>query len=285
MGTGNELGYYVIRTWQAGKVYEKLKYWVPGVKPTRSERKMKQDLRKQVDNDRSAVRTAARLLNANFQAGDVLLGLDYTQEEVDKLVVYAESRGWLCHREGVESEMILLDGVRRAAEHALRCCIRRVKRDLEKSGVSLKYLAVTSDMDGETGEIVRVHHHLVINREAKDAFLAKWTAGGVDWETLRDQDDYTPIAVYLMNQVRRVPDEKKYMPSRNLIRPQPKDRAAKNGSELRTPKGAKLLSRGAWFPGRPQYIRYVYPLERASAFSKGGDSPPQRTRKARTFAG
>lgn len=263
-------GYFVIRTWQAGKVTEKIKYWVPGQKPTKSERKMKQDIQKQADNDRSAVRTVARLLNENFGPGDFLLGLDYTPAEAAKLVVYAEARGWLCRTEGKAEEEVLMDGVRRAAEHALRCCIRRVKRELEKAGIPLKYLAVTSDMDGETGELVQVHHHLVINQEAKEAFLAKWNAGGVDWETLRNQEDYTPIAVYLMDQVRRVPDAKKYMPSRNLVRPVPRDRAAKNGSELRVPKGAKLLSRGAWFPGRPQYIRYVAKQEAPEPHDTGG---------------
>jgi hypothetical protein len=31
-------GYWVIRTYTAGAVGEKIKYWVPGEKPTRSQR-------------------------------------------------------------------------------------------------------------------------------------------------------------------------------------------------------------------------------------------------------
>ena len=123
----------------------------------------------------------ARLINENYEAGDYLLGLTYTEEQIGMLIVYAEKMGWFVRRAGTEPEEILMNGIRRAAEQWLRNCLRRVKRMLDKDGIELRYIAVTSDMDGETGELVRVHHHLVINREARDAFLEKWTAGGVNW--------------------------------------------------------------------------------------------------------
>mgnify|MGYP007060495651 CR=1 FL=1 len=56
---------------------------------------------------------------------------------------------------------------------------------------------------------MRVHHHLVVPAEAKEAFTEKWAGmGGVDWSPMSDQEDYTPIAAYLIRQVRRVPDAK-----------------------------------------------------------------------------
>ena len=90
-----------------------------------------------------------------------------------------------------------------------------MKRELDKAGVSLRYVAVTSDMDGDTGETVRVHHHLVVDRAARDAFAEKWAGmGGVDWKPLSPQVDYTPLASYLIRQIRRVPDKKKFVSSR-----------------------------------------------------------------------
>ena len=65
-------GYWVIRTYKAGRVVEKTKYWVAGEKPTRSKRKMKSDIKKQQHNGICAVRELARLLNANFKKGDIL---------------------------------------------------------------------------------------------------------------------------------------------------------------------------------------------------------------------
>ena len=71
--------------------------------------------------------------------------------------------------------------------------------------------------------------------------------------------DYLGLAHYLLAQVRYVPDEKKYCPSRNLTLPQPKDRAALSGAELSVPRGGQLLFRAGWALGMPQYIRYILP--------------------------
>lgn len=155
-----------------------------------------------------------------------------------------------------------MDITRLAAEHELGLVIRRVKREVGKE-IEVKVVAITSDMDGDTGEIVRIHHHLVVPKECKEAFVKKWEGwGGVNWEQLSNQHDYTPIAEYFARQVRKVPDAKKYFSTRNLIRPQPKDRAAITSGELRVPQGCELLHRSEFKPGRPQYIRYVLPVGR-----------------------
>lgn len=237
-------GYWVVRTYQAGAVGEKIKYWVEGEKPTRSARKIKQDIKKRQQNEASAEKQMARLLNANFRAGDILLGLDYSDEGLCKLTEQFD----FTHSDD-ERELFF-----EAAMQELRLFLRRCRRAL---GDKMKYIAITSDMDGETGEEVRVHHHLVIPAEALEAVQGKWTLGGLHWEKLRDQKDYTPIAAYFVKQVRHIPDAKKYIPSRNLIRPQPKDRIAKSGAEIRPPRKSTLLYRAAYSPGMPQYIRYL----------------------------
>ena len=145
------------------------------------------------------------------------------------------------------------------AEHALDLCLRRVKYRLKKEGKELKAVYITSDMDGSSGEQVRIHHHLVINAEAREAFVAAWQElGSVDWTKLYEhQEDRTPIAEYMIRQVRHIPDAKKFRSTRNLVRPKPEDRVAQSDAELRVPKGGKLQFRAAYGKGQPQYIRFV----------------------------
>jgi len=252
-------GYWVIRSYTAGAVGEKTKFWVQGARPGRSSRREKTELRKQEQNEYSAVKRLARILNANFGPGDLLLGLDYSEDAVARLREYAESQGADMER---AEEAERAEYLRRAAERELRLVLRRVKRELEKTGVELRYVAVTSDMDGDTGEAVRLHHHLIVPAQARAAFLKRWGLGGVSWSPLSAQPDYLPVAEYLLRQVRRAPDGKKYISSRNLIRPLPRDRVALTDAELRVPRGGKLLQRSEYRPGKPQYIRYVLPETR-----------------------
>lgn len=259
-------GYWVIRTYQSGSVGEKIKYWVSGARPTRSERKIKSDIKKLEQNYSSAEKELARLLNGNFGKGDILLGLDYSDAGLKKLEKRAAERAG--EEDGTENES---DAIFKAAAHELNLLLRRVKREAAKRGAEVRHVSVTSDMDGETGERVRVHHHLVINREALELFADKWTLGAVDWEPLAAQEDYTPVANYLIRQVRYISDVKKYTSSRNLDRPKPKDRIAINNSELRAPKGAKLLYRNPYIPYMPQYMRYYIGEQNRKGVDKLGE--------------
>lgn len=114
---------------------------------------------------------------------------------------------------------------------------------------------------------------MVVDQAVRDVFVEKWAGlGGVDWKPLSPQMDYTPLASYLIRQVRRVPDHKKYISSRNLLRVEPKDRIAMSEAEVRVPKGGVLLFREAYHPGLSQYIRYILPENRRKR-------PPGRTGK------
>lgn len=261
-------GYWVIRTYEAGNVGEKTKFWVPSEQGRRSARREKSEIKKQEQNEYSAVKQLARLINANFGEGDLLLGLDYSEEGLARLFAWLREQGKdIDHADEAQQ----MEWVREAAEREVRLALRRVGREMKKSEAALKYIAITSDMDGDTGEAVRIHHHLIVPAEAKIAFVEKWREfGGVDWSPLRNQDDYFQIAEYLLKQVRRIPDAKKYVSSRNLIRPVPKDRVALSDAEVRVPKGATLLHRNEYKPGRPQYIRYLLPEEKRKSRPPGG---------------
>lgn len=268
-------GYWVIRTYEAGPVGEKTKFFVPGTRPTgKTRRRERLEIKKQEQNEYAAVKSLARLLNANFGEGDYVFGLDYSAPGMQKLLSWGKSKG--LDVDGGD-ETVRMDAVRACAEHALDNAIRRVKYRLEKQDIQLKAVYITSDMDGETGEAVRVHHHLVINREAKAAFEDAWKDyGHCAWSSLWEyQMDRTQLAEYFIRQVRRCPDAKKYRSTRNLVRPQPTDRVAISDSEIRLPKGAALLFRQEFKPGRPQYIRYAIHGD-AFRYAQGRKEPEQK---------
>ena len=86
-----------------------------------------------------------------------------------------------------------------------------------------------------------------------------WGFGRVDARQLREQPDYTPIAVYLMQQVRRdVRGEKKYHVSRGMEQPVTEEREIVCNSELRVQPGATVLERSVYSADQVcQYIRYI----------------------------
>lgn len=277
-----DTGYWVIRTYVSGNVGEKIKYFIPGVKP-KNKRQYKSDIRKQEQNFYSSERNLARLINANYKAGDVILGLDFSDEGLSFVERRAESvgrekRACAYAREHImpEDEEDMMQAIRDAAEHELRLAIRRVKRECQKREIEFKVLAIVSDMDGETGEAVRVHCHLIVTKEVAEIFREKWHLGGTFTEPMRRQEDYTEIAHYFISQVRKIPDNKKYISSRNLVRPKPVDRAVSSGAEVRVPKGCKLLFRSEYNEHRPQYIRYYI---QQSSERDVGDAVPYNVRE------
>ena len=76
--------------------------------------------RKQAQNEYSAEKALARLLNANFTEGDLLLGLDYSDEGIARLEDWASSHGL-----PMETEEQQMDAMRAAADHELHVVIRR----------------------------------------------------------------------------------------------------------------------------------------------------------------
>ena len=193
---------------------------------------------------------AARLLNCNFRAcRDFYLGLDYSCEAIERLT----------DRAG-ESDR---DSIYHAAEHEAGLFIRRVQRECKKQGIELRYLYVTSDLDGHTFEDVRVHHHMVVNAEAVEICLQKWYCGGTWAKKLRARSygDLTELAEYMIGQVRYFKGAKRYTPSRNLKRPVARKpvKARDPEAELAVPRGCKKIWRGEYYHGRPQHLRYYRP--------------------------
>lgn len=263
-------GYFAIGTLKAGAIAFKTKYWVPGEPGRRSKRKEQEAAKKEKQNEYAAIKALTALISLNFGKGDVLLGLDYSETAHKKLDRAAGVDEGL-NGDALETARVERQNeIRLAAKHELVLCLRRVKRVLDKDGIPLLAASVTSDMDGDTGEHVRVHHHLIVPADTVQAFREKWEdlgMGGVSWTPLwEDQVDRTPLAEYLIRQVRRIPNEDKFGTTRNLCRPQKKTpRACTSDAELRVPKGCTLLFRQAYKPGQAQHIRYLLPPEQIAA--------------------
>lgn len=109
------------------------------------------------------------------------------------------------------------------AEKELRNFLRRVKRYRKKNGLpDLKYIAVT-EKGKRSG---RYHHHLIMNGDISVFELVQlWGLGIVGTDILIfDENGIASLARYMMKQAREFPKKRKYMRSRNLIDPPPKQR-------------------------------------------------------------
>lgn len=224
----------------ANGVVEKTRYLVGSNAKRQKKRRGVTTQRKQEANFNGTCKRLARILNCNFTADrGRLLGLDY---------------------DGPSAEKILrAEDPRKEAEKEARLFIRRLKRKL---GKEICWVLVTSDLDGDTGEPVRIHHHIAVqlpDRVSYDAILSCWHHGGVDVKTMWSEDDYTGLARYLLRQTRRTPDAKKYSVSRNMALPEITEREILTTSRIRPPKGAKVREQYYDEEGVGQYIRYTTP--------------------------
>lgn len=208
-------------------------------------------IQKQTENDKLAIRTLSRVLNCNFGVKDLLITLKWTEEDLQKLYAKVQKSGIRQTDEG------WMDAVRKEADHECQLWQRRISRNLPE-GVQLKMVAVTSDMDGETGEAKRVHSHIVMTGGiiSWDRLQEQWKNGSVNIRQMSDQDDYTPIAVYMLKQVRRVPEKNRYRTTRNMEKPKIEEREISGTAPIRLPRGAKLLERQYDAEVIGQYVRY-----------------------------
>ena len=235
----------------ANGVCEKTKYPVriDGDKSACSVREYKRRIRRAEKNATEAKNEAARTANENFRAErDYLLTATLSPEGMEELVMKA----------GTDDPDCLLLRMRQELEN----WIRRAKRRMPE-GADLKYMAWVSDLDGKKLIPTAPHIHVIVNAEGMQAMTDTWKLGFVFGKTLfaAHHGDLTDLVEYLMAQSRTVGTEKRYVPSRNLRKPQAtRPRQAKNpDARLRVPKGAQLIFASEQRAGRPQKIRYYRP--------------------------
>ena len=249
-------GKFMIRKWKAGKTVVMSKFPVGNAtKPRAKKKKGATPSYKKMQNDMSAVRTLTRTIDCNFKHGDFWITLKYDDGKYQKLLSKLEAAGM----------ELTPDNIRLEAIHERDLFLRRVKRNMTEKGLDLQYVSVTSDIDGDTGNAVRVHHHILVNKEAFEFIFKHWRKDILRYDPLRDQDSYAALAEYLIRQVRRQPEKKKYTTSKNLKKPELISEAVVSDSgELVVPKGAKVLQRSPYDVDKnpSQYICYVPKAEK-----------------------
>ena len=87
----------------------------------------------------------------------MLSGLDYFPRGYERML-----EGKVKNNKGLNE----MDRIWSLADHQGELFLRRVRNACTVAGVPFRYLFVTSDMDGKTGETARVHHHIIVNIEA-----------------------------------------------------------------------------------------------------------------------
>lgn len=202
--------------------------------------------KKIVGNREYAKLALARVLNCNFAPGDLWLTAKFDPRGLEEI-----------------------GGTYDGAKAAGKKFIARLVYRLRKLGLTPKWVLAPSEIDGETRELVRPHVHIVISGDAfslrdKQLYLgaepvdAIWGLGCVDVQFLRHQADYKPLADYIVNQSRGVPDEKKWTCSRNMKKPIVRREVVTSGGQLRVPAGALELPGTRYDPEKGQnFVRYI----------------------------
>ena len=237
----------------ANGVCEKTKYpvRVDGDRSLHTSREYRRQIRRAEKNATEAKTEAARSANDNFRVGvDYLLTATLSPEGLETLT----QRAGGCEPDALKDQM----------RKEYQNWIRRAKRRMPE-GSFIKAMAWVCDLDGKTGEMVLPHIHVIVNREGMEAFASTWKLGYVfgEGKTLysKHHGDLTDLVEYLMDQARVTGTEKRYIPTRNLTKPQATTpRLARNpDARLRVPKGASLICASEQRAGRPQKIRYYRP--------------------------
>ena len=273
----------------ANGVVERTRFFVGDNTQVFHGRKRLSKERKQEQNLQSCIRKVARILNCNYtHYNGLLITLDLHEPGLDELMgkLSAEQQEILTalrcpvgeigtwsavgkrKAKGAASDakekeaqgkavQEALDALRERVDHELGLWLRRIKRKHEGK---IKALMVVSDMDHETGELVRCHCHIVLAAKgiSWDLLRKEWKLGSVDILQLRNQRDYTPVAVYLMKQVRRQPEKKKYRVTQGMELPVVEERIVTGRAEMSVPPGAYVLERSEYqVDSLGQYIRYI----------------------------
>ena len=252
MALNTRTEWYIREYRMSNGICEKTKFpvQVEGETSPRSKREQKRNIRRAEKNATESKHEASRIVNNNFRAGrDVFVTLTYSDEGRETLVMKA----------GTDEE----DAVYLAARHEMKLCIRRAQYACKKLGVEMKSFATTSDRDGKKKTPERVHHHIIVNRKAAPLLMAAWKLGKAIDNKLygAHHGDLTDVVEYMLDQVRQIDTEKRYVPSRNLEAPAvTRARLARNPeARLRVPRGCKFIWESEGHVGRPQKIRYYRP--------------------------
>lgn len=162
-----------------------------------------------VKNVRKAKLKMERLINQNFTNKDLVVVLSY--------------RDLSLLRKGMPSVLPPDEEAAymyTSAQKELQKFFDRLRRTCKRAEVSLRYIAVTSDLDGKDGSPKRIHHHMIVNHEVRNYLFNAWgNRGLVEIKTIYHNHDKYPLASYYLDQVRHIWGKRSYVASQSLKQP------------------------------------------------------------------
>lgn len=194
---------YIYREIVAGRVKKISKYYTTRIHPkgvTRGAREKPTSESVERNNLRRAKERLELLLDANFEDGDYLLRLDYTNDKAAGIEITDEYM-----------------------QKAVSKFLRKVKSKVEL----LKYVYVK-----EIGPKGGRHIHMVINKTDSEIIRNCWKGGGIHIDPLYSDGDYSKIAEYFLKYAQRTEKtleaqgvlvgKRKWSSSKNLEKPKVK---------------------------------------------------------------
>lgn len=184
----------------SGRVVETRRSWMP-VRQTgepikkRGTRKAGASSEKKIKaNETESARKLARVINSTVEAGDLLATLKY--EDAHLPASYEE------------------------AEEDMSRFLRILRREFRKEHGRAPWLIwVTANWSPKRNAPARVHHHLIVERDAYALLGKLWQGGGLNIEMLDGRADHSDLAAYLHANVQNQPAKKTWHTSRNVKRP------------------------------------------------------------------
>lgn len=175
----------------------------------------KSSAKKIARNDKASERQLARLINTNFEAGDLWLTLKYSD--------------------------FRLPATKAEAKKEIQKFLRKIRNAYEKeTGKKLKYIYCTSTKSTKTGREVRVHHHMVLNRLAYETLCKYWPAEEMSYTLLDGRKDHTDLANYIIKNASKTANENKWNCSKNLDKPIVTEPVEVEDLDIKPIKGAEV---------------------------------------------
>ena len=224
---------------ESGDVIEDILY-LHSTDRTQADKKKKSPDEKYLENLSRRIRDLTRLLNCNFTSRDYFVTLTYSRAGYAKL------------RADKPPKAPATPYVYKAAEKEIRKLIDYCRYHCAKEGVIFKCVYVTANINPDTKNRARIHHHVVVNCEAMKIFKSLWQHGRVLTKNTYDEANRFYLAYYMLMQVPYEKGHNNYGRTLNLEKPIVTERVPWNPNKvLVPPENSTVIKQGR------NYLRYA----------------------------
>lgn len=208
---------YIKEICVAGKTIEVSKYYTARWGAKGEKRKAREERSSEAQkaiNQRKAEKELRRIINTNFEDGDLLVRLDFARERAPTGSI--------------------------DMQELIAAAVRKMRSKMRKDGQELKYVYVK-----EIGPRGGRHIHMVISKIDTDILRACWPHGGIHIDPLTSNGQYAKIAAYFVKYAARTEKTegkligKRWYGSRNLQKPKIKKQVISSGKFRKEAKEKK----------------------------------------------